>query len=148
MARVRRLCAIRPLHGDRVGRKVTLVASLLTMGSPRLCGLLPGCATIGIFRAALLLALARFGQGTGAGRRMGQRGVISDGECAAAQTRAVWLASAVGRHDRLLFANGTFLLLSRLLTDEQFMSWGWRVPFYLLSAVLLIIGLYIARVAA
>lgn len=87
--------------GDRVGRKVTLVASLLTMGiSTVIIGLLPGYATIGIF-APLLLALARFGQG--AGRRMGRRGVISDGECAAAQTRAVWLLPAVGRADRLLF---------------------------------------------
>lgn len=83
--------------GDRVGRKVTLVASLLTMGiSTVIIGLLPGYATIGIF-APLLLALARFGQG------LGRRGVISDGECAASQTRAIWLLPAVGRADRLLF---------------------------------------------
>lgn len=54
------------------------------------------------FRAAAAGAGA-FRSGTGAGRRMGRRSVISDGECAAAQTRAVWLLPAVGRADRLLF---------------------------------------------
>ncbi len=82
--------------GDRVGRKVTLVASLLTMGiSTVIIGLLPGYATIGIF-APLLLALARFGQGLGLG---GAFSVANN----AAQTRAIWLLPAVGRADRLLF---------------------------------------------
>ena len=65
--------------GDRVGRKVTLVASLLTMGiSTVLIGLLPSYETIGIF-APILLALARFGQGLGLGR-MGRRRPAGDGE--------------------------------------------------------------------
>lgn len=85
--------------GDRVGRKVTLVASLLTMGiSTVIIGLLPGYATIGIF-APLLLALARFGQGLGLGGEWGGAALLG----AAAQTRAVWLLPAVGRADRLLF---------------------------------------------
>ncbi len=66
--------------GDRVGRKVTLVASLLTMGiSTVAIGLLPTYETIGIL-APVLLALARFGQGTGAGRGMGRRGAAGDRE--------------------------------------------------------------------
>ncbi|MDR7343863.1 metabolite-proton symporter [Pantoea alhagi] len=128
--------------GDRVGRKATLVASLLTMGiSTVVIGLLPGYATIGVF-APLLLALARFGQGLGLGGEWGGAALLAT-ENAPAKKRALYgsfpqLGAPIG----FFFANGTFLLLSWLLTDEQFMSWGWRVPF-ILSAVLVIIGLYV-----
>ena len=127
--------------GDRVGRKATLVASLLTMGiSTVVIGLLPGYATIGIF-APLLLALARFGQGLGLGGEWGGAALLAT-ENAPPRKRALYgsfpqLGAPIG-----FFANGTFLLLSWLLTDEQFMSWGWRVPF-IFSAVLVIIGLYV-----
>ncbi|HFE2659101.1 TPA: MFS transporter [Escherichia coli] len=128
--------------GDRVGRKATLVASLLTMGiSTVVIGLLPGYATIGIF-APLLLALARFGQGLGLGGEWGGAALLAT-ENAPPRKRALYgsfpqLGAPIG----FFFANGTFLLLSWLLTDEQFMSWGWRVPF-IFSAMLVIIGLYV-----
>ncbi|WP_072571117.1 MULTISPECIES: MFS transporter [unclassified Enterobacter] len=128
--------------GDRVGRKTTLVASLLTMGiSTVLIGLLPGYETIGIF-APLLLALARFGQGLGLGGEWGGAALLAT-ENAPPRKRALYgsfpqLGAPIG----FFFANGTFLLLSWLLTDEQFMSWGWRVPF-IFSAVLVLIGLYV-----
>ncbi|ELW9440742.1 MHS family MFS transporter [Pluralibacter gergoviae] len=128
--------------GDRVGRKVTLVASLLTMGiSTVVIGLLPGYQSIGIM-APLLLALARFGQGLGLGGEWGGAALLAT-ENAPAKKRALYgsfpqLGAPIG----FFFANGTFLLLSWLLTDEQFMSWGWRVPF-IFSAVLVIIGLYV-----
>ena len=128
--------------GDRVGRKVTLVASLLTMGvSTVLIGLLPGYETIGVL-APMLLALARFGQGLGLGGEWGGAALLAT-ENAPAHKRALYgsfpqLGAPIG----FFFANGTFLLLSWLLTDEQFMSWGWRVPFSL-SAVLVVIGLYV-----
>ncbi|MGY5954896.1 MFS transporter [Kosakonia sp. BK9b] len=128
--------------GDRVGRKVTLVASLLTMGiSTVLIGLLPGYETIGVM-APLLLALARFGQGLGLGGEWGGAALLAT-ENAPPRKRALYgsfpqLGAPIG----FFFANGTFLLLSWLLTDEQFMSWGWRVPF-IFSAVLVIIGLYV-----
>lgn len=128
--------------GDRVGRKVTLVASLLTMGiSTVLIGLLPGYQTIGIF-APILLALARFGQGLGLGGEWGGAALLAT-ENAPAHRRALYgsfpqLGAPIG----FFFANGMFLLLSWLLTDQQFISWGWRVPF-ILSAVLVLIGLYV-----
>ncbi|MCL6743051.1 MFS transporter [Kosakonia sp. R1.Fl] len=128
--------------GDRVGRKVTLVASLLTMGiSTVLIGLLPGYETIGVM-APLLLALARFGQGLGLGGEWGGAALLAT-ENAPPRKRALYgsfpqLGAPIG----FFFANGTFLLLSWLLTDEQFMAWGWRVPF-IFSAVLVLIGLYV-----
>jgi len=128
--------------GDRVGRKATLVASLLTMGiSTVVIGLLPSYDTIGVF-APLLLALARFGQGLGLGGEWGGAALLAT-ENAPAKKRALYgsfpqLGAPIG----FFFANGTFLLLSWLLTDDQFMNWGWRVPF-VLSAVLVIIGLYV-----
>ncbi|MEN5017371.1 MFS transporter [Erwinia sp. Eh17-17] len=128
--------------GDRAGRKVTLVASLLTMGiSTVAIGLLPSYDTIGVF-APLLLALARFGQGLGLGGEWGGAALLAT-ENAPAKKRALYgsfpqLGAPIG----FFFANGTFLLLSWLLTDEQFMTWGWRVPF-ILSAVLVLIGLYV-----
>ncbi|KAA8998130.1 MHS family MFS transporter [Affinibrenneria salicis] len=128
--------------GDRIGRKVTLVASLLTMGiSTVMIGLLPSYETIGIL-APMLLALARFGQGLGLGGEWGGAALLAT-ENAPAHKRALYgsfpqLGAPIG----FFFANGTFLLLSWLLTDEQFMAWGWRVPF-IFSAVLVLIGLYV-----
>ncbi|BES83575.1 MFS transporter [Pectobacterium araliae] len=128
--------------GDRVGRKVTLVASLLTMGiSTVLIGLLPTYETIGIF-APILLALARFGQGLGLGGEWGGAALLAT-ENAPSNKRALYgsfpqLGAPIG----FFFANGTFLLLSWLLTEEQFMNWGWRVPF-IASAVLVLVGLYV-----
>lgn len=128
--------------GDRVGRKVMLVASLLTMGiSTVAIGLLPTYETIGIL-APVLLALARFGQGLGLGGEWGGAALLAT-ENAPARKRALYgsfpqLGAPIG----FFFANGTFLLLSWLLTDEQFMSWGWRIPF-VFSAVLVLIGLYV-----
>lgn len=87
--------------GDRVGRKVTLVASLLTMGiSTVVIGLLPGYESIGIV-APMLLALARFGQGL-ASAGMGRRSAAGYGKRPGAQARPVRLLPTAGRADRLL----------------------------------------------
>jgi MFS family permease len=104
-------------------------------------GLLPTYATIGVF-APLLLALARFGQGLGLGGEWGGAALLAT-ENAPPKKRALYgsfpqLGAPIG----FFFANGMFLLLSWLLTDEQFIAWGWRVPF-LLSAVLVLVGLYV-----
>ncbi len=128
--------------GDRIGRKVTLVASLLTMGiSTVVIGLLPTYSSIGVF-APLLLALARFGQGLGLGGEWGGAALLAT-ENAPPKKRALYgsfpqLGAPIG----FFIANGMFLVLSWLLTEQQFIDWGWRVPF-VLSAVLVLIGLYV-----
>jgi MFS family permease len=87
--------------GDRIGRKATLVAALLTMGlSTILIGLLPTYAAIGV-AAPVLLALCRFGQGLGLWGRMGWRGAAGDRECATRQALLVWHVSATWRAGRL-----------------------------------------------
>jgi metabolite-proton symporter len=128
--------------GDRVGRKVTLVAALLTMGlSTVFIGLLPTYASIGV-AAPLLLALCRFGQGLGLGGEWGGAVLLAIEN--APPGRRAWygmfpqLGAPLG-----FFCSGTiFLGLSRWLTDDQFFRFGWRVPF-LASALLVVIGLYV-----
>jgi metabolite-proton symporter len=128
--------------GDRVGRKTTLVAALLTMGlSTVAIGVLPTYGAIGI-AAPLLLALCRFGQGLGLGGEWGGAVLLAI-ENAPPGKRAWYgmfpqLGAPIG-----FFCSGTvFLALSRWLTDEQFFAFGWRIPF-LASAVLVLVGLYV-----
>lgn len=73
---------------------------------------------------------------------MGRRGIARNGECATEKRALYGSFPQLGAPIGFFFANGMFLLLSWLLTDEQFISWGWRVPF-LLSAVLVLVGLYV-----
>src|ERR1700710_404852 len=128
--------------GDRVGRKTTLVAALLTMGvSPVGIGALPTYATIGI-AAPLLLALCRFGQGLGLGGEWGGA-VLLAVENAPPNKRAWYgMFPQLGAPIGFFFSGGVFLLLTRLLTDKQFFSFGWRIPF-LASSVLVFLGLYV-----
>ena len=128
--------------GDRVGRKATLVAALLTMGiSTVIIGALPTYAAIGI-AAPLLLALCRFGQGIGLGGEWGGA-VILAVENAPPRKRAWYgMFPQLGAPIGFFLSTGVFILLSELLTDEQFFSYGWRIPF-LASAVLVLIGLYV-----
>jgi metabolite-proton symporter len=128
--------------GDRIGRKTTLVAALLTMGiSTVTIGALPTYASIGV-AAPLLLAICRFGQGLGLGGEWGGAVLLAIEN--APPGRRAWygmfpqLGAPVG-----FFCSGTvFLALSAWLTDEQFFTFGWRIPF-LASAVLVIVGLYV-----
>ena len=128
--------------GDRVGRKATLVAALLTMGlSTVIIGMLPTYATIGI-AAPALLALCRVGQGLGLGGEWG--GAVLLAVENAPPGRRAWygMFPQLGAPLGFILSSGVFLLLSQLLTNEQFFAFGWRIPF-LASAVLVFVGLYV-----
>jgi len=128
--------------GDRVGRKTTLVAALLTMGlSTVIIGLLPTYDSIGI-AAPILLAICRFGQGLGLGGEWGGAVLLAI-ENAPPHKRAWYgMFPQLGAPLGFLLSGGIFLLLSEILTDEQFFGMGWRIPF-LASAVLVAVGLYV-----
>jgi metabolite-proton symporter len=128
--------------GDRIGRKKTLVLALSTMGlSTFAIGTLPGYHAIGI-AAPLLLALCRFGQGIGLGGEWGGA-ILLAVENAPPNKRALYgMFPQLGAPIGFLLSGGTFLLLSRWLTDKQFFTFGWRLPF-LASAVLVLLGLYV-----
>jgi metabolite-proton symporter len=128
--------------GDRVGRKTTLVTALSAMGlSTVLIGCLPTYRSIG-FAAPLLLAICRFGQGLGLGGEWGGA-VLLAVENAPPNKRA-WFGMfpQLGAPLGFFLSGAVFLLLSRLLTNEQFLAFGWRLPF-LASAILVLLGLYV-----
>jgi metabolite-proton symporter len=128
--------------GDRIGRKTTLVAALLTMGlSTVAIGALPTYAGIGI-TAPLLLALCRFGQGLGLGGEWGGAVLLAIENAPPGKRAWYGMFPQLGAPVGFILSGGGFLLLSRSLTDDQFFSFGWRIPF-LASAVLVLVGLYV-----
>lgn len=128
--------------GDRVGRKATLVAALLTMGlSTVFIGLLPTYASIGT-AAPLLLALCRLGQGLGLGGEWGGAVLLATENAPPGKRAWYGMFPQLGAPLGFLLSGGMFLLLSEQLSDEQFFRFGWRVPF-LASSVLILVGLYV-----
>lgn len=128
--------------GDKVGRKNTLVAALLTMGiSTVVIGLLPTYAQIGIW-APLMLALCRLGQGLGLGGEWGGAVLLATENAPPGKRAWYGMFPQLGAPLGFVLAGGSFLLLAHFLNDDQFFAWGWRIPF-LASAVLVIIGLYV-----
>ena len=128
--------------GDRVGRKRTLVAALLTMGiSTVSIGVLPTYQTIGV-AAPLLLAIFRFGQGLGLGGEWGGAVLLAVENAPPGKRAWYGMFPQLGAPLGFLLSGGTFLALSNSLTDERFFSFGWRIPF-LASAALVLVGLYV-----
>ncbi len=128
--------------GDRIGRKATLVASLLVMGiSTTLIGALPGYEAIG-WAAPLLLCLLRLGQGIGLGGEWGGAALLAAEYAPKGRRGWYGMFPQLGPSVGFLFAVGGFLLLANLLTDAQFRDWGWRIPF-LASSILVAVGLYV-----
>jgi metabolite-proton symporter len=128
--------------GDRIGRKVTLVAALLTMGvSTVIIGLLPTYASIGV-AAPLLLALCRFGQGFGLGGEWGGAVLLATEN--APEGKKSWYAMfpQLGAPVGLFLSSGFFWLLLHFISQEELLAWGWRLPF-LASMVLIVIGLWV-----
>jgi MFS family permease len=134
-------------YGDRIGRKSTLVASLMLMGaSTTLIAALPtyhDLAAYGIgWVAPLLLCILRFGQGVGLGGEWGGAALLAVENAPPHMRARFGMFPQFGAPIGFIAANGLFLLLGVMLTPEQFMSWGWRLPF-LASAVLVGLGLWV-----
>lgn len=129
--------------GDRIGRKATLIITLLMMGiATTLVGVLPGAATIGTATAPLLLVLLRLIQGIAVGGEWSGSILLTMewGD----QKRRGFMASLpqLGVAFGLILGTGFLYLLSAGLSESQFQDWGWRIPF-LFSLVMVAIGLYI-----
>lgn len=128
--------------GDRIGRKATLVAALLTMGvSTVLIGLLPTYQSAGIW-APLLLAACRFFQGLGLGGEWGGAVLLATENAPHGKKSWFGMFPQLGAPIGFLCSTGIFLVITELLTDQQFLDWGWRIPF-IASATLVLVGLYV-----
>jgi MFS family permease len=129
-------------YGDRIGRKVTLIATLLLTGlSTFAVGFVPGYAVIGIW-GALILTVVRFIQGMGIGGEWSGATLIAM-EWAKTNKHRGFITSwpQWGGPAGLLFANLAVLIGSRV-SGDQFLAWGWRIPFWF-SIVIVAIGIYI-----
>jgi metabolite-proton symporter len=128
--------------GDRMGRKVSLVATLVLMGVATIAiGLVPGYERIGIW-GAVLLTFFRVLQGIGVGGEWGGA-VLMAGEWTDAKRRGFTTSFAqFGAPAGMLLANGALGIVALTTSDEVFLDWGWRIPF-LVSVLLLAVGLYI-----
>lgn len=128
--------------GDRIGRKSTLAASLLVMGaSTFLIGLLPGYASWGLW-APVILCLLRLGQGIGLGGEWAGAALLATEYAPPGQRAWYGMFPQLGPSIGFLLATLTFLGLSLGLSEQQFEQWGWRVPF-IISAALVMVGLYV-----
>ncbi|MEZ2132304.1 MFS transporter [Sinorhizobium sp. CB9] len=128
--------------GDKVGRKATLVAALMTMGlSTVMIGLLPGYESIGV-AAPLLLALCRLGQGLGLGGEWGGAVLLATEN--APEGKRSWYAMfpQLGAPIGFILSSGFFLILAETMSNEDFLAYGWRIPF-IISLALVAIGLYV-----
>jgi MFS family permease len=127
--------------GDRIGRKSTLIATLLLMGiSTLIIGFLPGYTAIGI-AAPLILVLLRLGQGLGVGGEWGGS-VLLAMEYGHGRHRGFWASWPQMGVPIGLILSTVIVNIVQAAMGSSFLSWGWRIPFYI-SALLIIIGLYI-----
>lgn len=128
--------------GDRIGRKTTLVAALLTMGiSTVVIGLLPSYEQIGVV-APLLLALCRFGQGFGLGGEWGGAVLLATENAPEGKRNWYAMFPQLGAPVGLFLSSGTFWLLLHFISNDALLAWGWRVPF-LASTILIGLGLWV-----
>lgn len=128
--------------GDRIGRKITLVASLLIMGiSTTLIGFLPTYSSAG-FVAPLLLCILRFGQGLGLGGEWGGAALLATENAPKGRRALFGMFPQLGPPVGFITSCGIFIVIEQTLAPDAINSWGWRIPF-ILSSVLVIIGLYV-----
>ena len=130
--------------GDRMGRKRMLVFTLILMGlSTALIGLLPTYAAIGI-AAPILLILLRILQGFSAGGEWGGAALMAVEHAPTARRGFFGAFPQIGVPVGMILATSTLFVITSLLTPDQFLAWGWRIPF-LLSIVLIGVGYFIRR---
>lgn len=128
--------------GDKVGRKTTLVAALLTMGiSTVIIGLLPTYEQIGVLAPALL-ALCRFGQGLGLGGEWGGAVLLATENAPEGKRNWYGMFPQFGAPLGLLLSSGVFWILLQFMSQEALLSWGWRIPF-IASVLLVFVGLWV-----
>ena len=128
--------------GDHLGRKSTLMASLMLMGGSTVAiAFLPTYDQIGWIAPALLCTL-RFGQGLGLGGEWGGASLLAVENAPPGREYRWGMFPPLGAPIGFIAANGLFLLLGAVLTDTQFHAWGWRLPF-LASAALVMLGLWV-----
>lgn len=128
--------------GDRIGRKSTLVGSLLLMGGSTVAiAFLPTYAMAGLL-APVLLCLLRFGQGFGLGGEWGGAALLAVENAPPGWAGRFGMVPQLGAPVGFIAANSLFLLLGIMLSPEQFLEWGWRLPF-LLSIILIGLGLWV-----
>jgi metabolite-proton symporter len=128
--------------GDRIGRKATLIAALLTMGvSTVIIGLLPTYSQIGVV-APLLLALCRFGQGFGLGGEWGGAVLLATENAPKDKRSWYGMFPQFGAPLGLFLASSVFWSLLHFISQDALLSWGWRIPF-LASIALIAIGLWV-----
>ena len=128
--------------GDRVGRKATLVAALMTMGVSTIAiGMLPTYHAVGVV-APLLLALCRFGQGFGLGGEWGGAVLLATENAPPGRKAWFGMFPQLGAPIGFMLSTGSFLILTGVMSEETFLSWGWRIPF-LASSILVFVGLWV-----
>lgn len=128
--------------GDRKGRKATLVAALMTMGPSTVAiGLLPSYQSIGV-AAPILLALFRFGQGLGLGGEWGGAVLLATENAPEGKKAWYGMFPQLGAPIGFFIATAIFFVLEKMMTDQQFLAFGWRIPF-IASAILVWVGLYV-----
>lgn len=130
--------------GDKYGRKVVLMWTLILMGlATALIGVLPSYESIGL-AAPILLVLLRILQGISAGGEWGGAVLMAVEHAPKTRRGAFGASPQIGVPLGLLLASGVMALMSAIAPGEQFLQWGWRVPF-LLSVVLILVGWYVRR---
>ncbi|MDD7961451.1 MFS transporter [Microbacterium thalli] len=130
--------------GDRLGRKLVLMWTLILMGvATALIGLLPTYETIGL-AAPVLLVLLRILQGISAGGEWGGAVLMAVEHAPKTRRGAFGASPQIGVPLGLLLASGVMALMAMIAPGDAFLAWGWRVPF-LLSVVLILVGWYVRR---
>lgn len=128
--------------GDKVGRKITLIWTLGIVGtSTFLIGFIPSYQDIGIW-APITLMVLRLIQGFGLGGEYGGAALMTIESAPESKRGFLGALPQTAASVGIMLATGVFALCNSLLTQEQFLSWGWRIPFWL-SAIMLVVGMFI-----